>query len=237
MGASGIRFEQANTKVHLACRNGTEHPLDVYYEDSFKTWQEHQTRRNFKGGYILSLIDLGAGYSTELLEGQSDIIGRIIVQHQRTRNSYVWLKPETSLLISEIKRERMTIPDFPGYNNVTISHATLKTVTRQNIQSWRAALSNVKGIYLISDTTTGKQYVGKASGHVGLWQRWCAYAEDGHGGKVKLKGLLAQYGHPYSMNYRYSLLEIADTHASEQDIIAREVYWMGVLQSRDFGLN
>ena len=34
-----------------------------------------------------------------------------------------------------------------------------------------------------------------------------------------------------------SILEIADTHASETDILTRESYWMKALRSRSFGLN
>jgi len=259
--ASGVAFDPADTKVHLACWNGTERPIDEYYAGRFKTWQEHQGRKNFKGAYVLSLIDLGksnwlfAGlyrvlgcrshpdmdgtflYSTELVADQSELIGRIIVEHQRTRQSYVWCKPEMKLSIVEVRREKMKIPDFPGYNKVVISHADLRIITCQKIESWHAALSNIKGVYLILDTTTGKPYVGKASGMVGIWQRWCAYADNGHGGNAELRALLKEKGPEHSRHCQYSILEIADTHASEQDILARESYWMNALKSRQFGLN
>jgi hypothetical protein len=259
--ASGVVFDAADTKVHLACWNGTEHPIDEYYAGRFQAWQEHQRRQNFKGAYLLSLIDLGKSrwlfvglyrvlscrphpdgdrtflYSTELLVDQADLIGRIIVEHQRTRQSYVWCKPEMVLPISEIRREKMTIPEFPGYNKVVISHASLQIITRQRIASWYAALSNVKGVYLILDTTAGKPYVGKASGTVGIWQRWCAYAENGHGGNIELRKLINDEGPGHCKHFQYSILEIADTHASDDDILKRESYWMDVLKSRQFGLN
>ena len=92
-------------------------------------------------------------------------------------------------------------------------------------------------MYLILDTSTGKAYVGKASGEVGIWQRWCAYAKNGHGGNVELKRLLKDKAADYVKNFQYSILEIADTHASEADILKRESYWMEVLKSREFGLN
>ena len=38
-------------------------------------------------------------------------------------------------------------------------------------------------------------------------------------------------------NFQYSILEIADTHASDDDILDRESYWMKVLKTREFGLN
>lgn len=259
--ASGVKFDPADTKIHLACWNGEDRPIDVYYSGHFKEWQEHQGRKNFKGSYVMGLIDLGRGhwlfagvyrvlgckphpqfpeavlYSTELLAGQDDLLGRIIVAHQRTRQSYVWCKPDMALTIAEVRRERMTIADFPGYNAVVISYASLQIIARQRIASWHAALSNIRGIYLILDTATGKPYVGKASGEVGIWQRWCAYADNGHGGNVELKRLLKDTGADYAKNFQYSILEIVDTHASDADILRREGYWMEVLKSRQFGLN
>ena len=259
--ASGIAFDSAKTKVHLACWDGEEHPIEVFYAGRFQAWQEHQTRRNFECSHILSLIELGQGrwlfvgvyevlgsqqhpteagqylYSTSLLANQEEVIGRIVVEHQRTRQSYVWCKDELGLPISEIRREKMTIGDFPGYNAVVVSHGNLQTITRQEIPSWRAALINIKGVYLIVDKSTGKQYVGKASGSSGIWQRWCAYAQNGHGGNIELQNLLKSEGPGHMSNFQYSILEIADTHASEKDILVRESHWMNALRSRDFGLN
>lgn len=256
-----VQFDRSDTKIHLACWNGIEHPIDVFYAGRFGSWQEWQTQRNFECQHILSLIDLRqsswmfAGvysvtgvkphpgspghylYSTKLVAGQDDLIGRVIVNHNRTRNSYIWLKPEIELPVIEYRRERMTIAEFPGYNAVCISYATLQTVIRQRIASWYGALANIKGIYLITDNSTGCHYVGKASGQIGLWQRWVSYAETGHGGNVKLRALIREHGQHAASNFQFSILEIADNHASEEDILERELYWMNVLKSREFGLN
>jgi hypothetical protein len=40
----------------------------------------------------------------------------------------------------------------------------------------------VQGIYLITDSSNGKQYVGKADGTERILGRWKNYASDGHGG-------------------------------------------------------
>jgi len=45
------------------------------------------------------------------------------------------------------------------------------------------------GVYLITDTRDGRQYVGKADGLENIRQRWSAYAANGHGGNVELRGL------------------------------------------------
>ncbi len=260
--AANVGIDTNSLKIHLACWNGTENPIDVYYAGRFKGWQESQTRRNFECNQVLSLIDLGQGswlfaglyhvsgckpdpqnndhflYSTDLIPNQEDMIGRIVVQHARGgRASYIWYKAGVTLLIIEIRRERLIIQEFPGYNAVLISHGTLRTITDQKIASWHGALANIKGVYLITDTTTGKHYVGKASGDEGIWQRWCSYAENGHGGNRELERLLRENGPQHMDHFQYSILEIADTHSSDADILRRESYWMDALKTREFGLN
>ena len=38
-------------------------------------------------------------------------------------------------------------------------------------------------------------------------------------------------------DFRYSILQIADIHNSEADVLARESHWKRVLVSRDHGWN
>ncbi len=260
--AAGVGVDAASLKVHLACWNGHEHPLDVFYAGTFKAWQEWQNQRNFQCAQVIGLIDMGRGrwlfagvyqildcqensgpgtpfhYSTQLLPGQEEWIGRIIVQHTRSgRASYIWCKPGVELPLVELRQEKLTIGDFPGYNAVAVSHAQLKIITDQKIDSWHGALANIKGVYLITDTQTGRHYVGKASGQEGIWQRWCVYADNGHGDNAELKKVLKEKGPEHMNHFQYAILEIADTHASDADILARESYWMKVLRSRSFGLN
>jgi hypothetical protein len=258
---SGIVFDPTDTKIHLACWNGIEHPIDVYYAGRWENWQDDQNRRNFECSHVISLIDLGQSlwlfvgvysvhgsrpnphregcviYKTQLLPGQEELIARVVVSHKRSRASYVWSTPDVPLSITEIRRDKMTIAEFPGYNEVLLSHAKLQTIVRQKIASWHGALANIKGIYLIVDTSTGKPYVGKASGKEGIWNRWCAYAKGGHGGNVELRKLMKEQGPDHMRNFQYSILEIADNHASDEDILLRESHWMNVLLTRKFGLN
>lgn len=72
---------------------------------------------------------------------------------------------------------------FPGFDQVLIDHAELQLVIDDpRYAAWRTALGAVQGIYLITDTSTGKHYIGKADGSERILQRWTAYARDGHGG-------------------------------------------------------
>lgn len=44
--------------------------------------------------------------------------------------------------------------------------------------SWHTALSPVMGVYLITDTRDGRQYVGKAEGEESVRQLWAACAAN-----------------------------------------------------------
>ncbi|NYT60672.1 GIY-YIG nuclease family protein [Alcaligenaceae bacterium] len=94
-------------------------------------------------------------------------------------------------------------------------------------------------IYLISDTKTGKRYVGSAYGDHGIWSRWCAYIESGHGGNVELEALVADPTLAYCRaNFRFALLEHRPSRTDDRIIIDRESFWKRILQSRGkYGLN
>ncbi|WP_191624787.1 hypothetical protein [Pseudomonas fluorescens] len=105
-------------------------------------------------------------------------VGRLyLTSRYKQRNSYP--NGETldgDLVNSELLAERLSIGDFPGYKKINLTKLQLDAVVQQNIDSWRSALSSIKGIYLVTDILTGKLYVGKADGEAGIWGRWCTYS-------------------------------------------------------------
>lgn len=254
----GITVE--NYKIHLATGVSSP-PLDAYLAGTFKEWQEEQTQKNFECAMVLSLIYLGgdrwlfAGvyrilgvqpgqktaflYRTELIPGNEELIGRIIIRYKREyRASYIWgYKYGSKLEVAEIRDSPLSIEPFPGYNNIRILHHKLGVLVSKQEPSWKAALSSVGGVYLIMDTLEGKAYVGSASGEGGVWQRWQDYAETGDGGNAELKELLKVKGQDYAYNFQYSMLEIADPQELGEQICAREIHWKEVLLSRRFGYN
>ena len=105
---------------------------------------------------------------------------------------------------------------------------------------WKTALSNVKGIYCITDKSTGKLYIGSASGDSeGIWQRWSAYANVNNltGGNKTFEELKNNGADYIIDNFTYSILEIFDMRIKREDIIHREEYWKRVFQSIKFGMN
>ena len=257
-------IEPDQCKVHLACWNGKVNPIDVFLAGEFEEWQATQTKRNFQKKYVVALIDLPerngwlfAGcyevfgcsahknendrywYDTKELQAFSDYSGRIVVEYEKKfRQSYPHLATIVDELhVVELKPEKVAVSDFPGFNKVLISHRVLQSIVRQEIESWRSVLSNVKGVYAIVDRANGYTYVGSATGEDMIWQRWSEYARTGHGGNKTLRRLIRENGEEYPMNYQYTILEIADSHASDKDVLARESFWKNALCSREHGYN
>lgn len=258
-------FEPKRAKVHLARYNGNERPLDVFLEGQFDEWQRWQSERNFQREFVVSLVQAGsptrwlfAGlfrsidyveegdptphyfYTLERLPSAEEWVGRLyLTSVYKARESYP--RGETlahDLTVAELLPERLSIADFPGFKAVNLIKAQLDIVVRNNTEAWRSALSSVKGIYLITDAATGKLYVGKASGADGIWGRWCAYASNSHGGNVALR---KEFGIEATPERRhdlcFSVLEIADLSATEDDINRRESHWKAILLTRDHGYN
>lgn len=78
--------------------------------------------------------------------------------------------------------------------------------------------------------------MGSAYGNDCIWQRWCNYAKNGHGGNIELKNLLKE-NENYKHNFKYSILEICNMNLGNDYIISRENHWKEILMTRKFGLN
>lgn len=250
-------------KVHLASGPpGAEHPLDAYLAGTFSAWQADQAQRNFKLPFIVALIQLPEAhrwlfgglyrvighhqkdngrwhYDTVEQVDTASFTGRLVVGYRRSgRASYPYADPIADRLeVAALRDARLRVADFPGFQRVHLSWDDLRLIVRQAQPSWHSALSAVSGIYVISDASNGRLYVGSANGGAGLWGRWCAYAADGHGGNRDLKRVLVEEGSAHARHFRYAVLEIADTHADAEHVLAREAHWKRVLASREFGYN
>lgn len=256
-------LEPNNTKIHLATWNGVEDPLQVYLGGEFDDWQKWQSKLNFERKYVASFISLrrnnswlfagiylshGAIWDEQENQYQYSLVddalceemsGRMVMHFSRSgRASYLIAENWSNQMhLAEVYAERLTIGDFPGYRSVDLSREELLLIFKQQPDTWQTALSNVAGIYLISDRQTGRLYVGAAYGQGGIWQRWAAYADTGHGGNVQLRELIKVEGDGCLNAFRYSILEVADIHCSDAEILAREGHWKSVLLTRDHGFN
>lgn len=246
-------------KIHFAFGDETN-PLIAFQKNIFKEWQESQNKKNFEREFIISLIYyknnkwLFAGvyksngcqrigekyfYDTELMNIQNDMIGRIIIDFTKGfRQSYPNGENYIDLLyVSEIFGKPLMIEDFPGYNKVNIEYEKLKLIVETEIDTWKSALSITKGIYLIVDQISGKQYVGSATGDKAFWSRWSEYIYNGHGGNIDLKRVIKEYGLEYAKDFKFSILETAGMSSSDETILQREAFWKDILLTRKFGYN
>jgi hypothetical protein len=254
-------------KLHLACWNQTDHPLNVFVRnraewDGWNAWRG--TKDDFSRPYIFSLIDFhpeedtwlfgGAyrvlerrkvvndhGYDIELLEASRPLIGRLKISLKRpARGRALYLENHySSLIVSEILPAPYNGEAFCGYDQIDISFSMLQSIITIQRPDWKAALQNAKGVYLITDASNGKRYVGSAYGVTGLWSRWSSYVETGHGCTDELTQLIKAEGIEHARtHFRFALLEHRTPKTDDQVVIDREQYWKNVLLTRsDYSYN
>lgn len=259
--------EVPNVRVKFNIYNGYDDPLDLYKTNPDEvnvTWfLWHDDRRYFNVGQtaicllklrgdqwllttikkITRLLDVtdGVGYDADEVKEYEQYFGRLVVEYHnpcRTMGrKYENVMDE--LEVVQILNEQYTGNEFPGYENVRLSYPLLKNIVGRQLPGWVDALRNQKAVYLITDTKTGKMYVGSATSQTGmLLQRWSSYAADGHGGNVELRELVKQQGLDYvKENFQYSILENYNARMDDGYILKRESWWKETLCTRTHGYN
>ena len=123
---------------------------------------------------------------------------------------------------------------FPGFDSMLLTYKKLQRVVEDpHYSRWHSALGAVKGIYLITDTSNGRQYVGKADGSGGIFARWSAYATDGHGSNRELAALPEDQ----CEHFVFSILRVFEPRALQPQVDAAEKHYKLALRSREFGYN
>jgi hypothetical protein len=255
--------EREEYKLHFAKWDGRAQPLDDYLRDwdLWVGWQRYRPGRNdFNRPFIFSLISFypesdiwlfggiwrimerrNDAYEVALDDQASAFIGRLKIRYpykDRTTRPFLE-KHYDRMVVSELLRERYSGRRFPGFQNLAVSFAEMEAVVATSRPDWKETLELAKGVYLVTDALSGRRYVGAAYGDSGIWARWSAYVESGHGGNVQLRALVDQFGVDYCRaNFRFALLEQHPTSVSEATVLAREAFWKGVLLSRgEMGFN
>ena len=187
-----------------------------------------------KGGYDIKLLENYKEYRKRLVIKTKDLGPGIEIYYKTLYDNSE--KLEIYQMFSNIY-----FKEFNGYQNVSLSHIELQHIINNTEPSWKLALSSVKAVYVITDTKTGKLYIGSASGNSqGLWQRWECYADfkDLTGGNKEFEVLVEKNGKNYILNnFKYSIVEIFDTKTNQEYILERENYWKNVFETKKFGMN
>ena len=127
-------------------------------------------------------------------------------------------------LISELHRDVAEAP-FPGLLALTAPLSQLDAAP----PSWMESLSAARGVYLLICPRDGSHYIGSATGAGGFWARWSEYRANGHGGNVAMI-------ERERSDYTATILEVAGSSATLDDILAAEARWKVKLQTGTWGL-
>ena len=259
-----------SVKIKFNIFNGYDDPMVLYMKNpeiinnQWLFWREKN--KNFKIGeiaicllkigydqWLLTTIkkitnDLnirnGINYEGTELPEYSKYYGRIILSFHKTLQNPVVTKDTVwnQLEVLQILSSPFDGIDFPGYDNVNLTFNELEAIITRHKRDWVKALENQKAIYLISDKSNGKLYLGSATGDNGmLLQRWSAYIANGHGGNVELRKITEDPSKGFSYvqeNFSYAILENYNARVDKNFILKRENWWKSTLKTRiPFGYN
>ncbi len=251
-------------KLHLACWNGQIQPLDVFVADPEKWlgWNQWRGNKNdWTRPRILSFMDFypkadawlfgGAfevidrrhdGYTLRADPRLEQYVGRLVASFHRYNGmrgrafkleSYI-----QQFTVAELLPPVYSGESFPGFERINHDFAALEAVFKMERADWRAALQNVKGVYVISDRGNGKQYIGSAYGDAGIWSRWACYIGTGHGWNDELVKLVQTKGPKYAReHFRFTILEVMIKSTPDDFVMAREAHWKRALLTREHGYN
>ena len=166
-------------------------------------------------------------YDLTLLDQLADYRDRVVIDWGAGTRSWVQLAANQPKPVIEIAEQYE--PRFPGFREFVRPVDDIPTLPN----GWQQVLRSVKGVYLLVDLDSGRQYVGSAKGADSLFGRWMEYATDGHGGNIGLRRA-ASGGR---RRYQVSVLEVVDENTPDATIEQIESYWKYKLLSRTFGLN
>lgn len=191
--------------------------------DRARLWRVLENRGEVSNDGVLRTFDLVAS------EHLADLRNRLVIGWRSPRAWRLNGPTAAGYPVMEIA-DAQPLP-FPGFDRLVLDRAQLQAVMREHrYAAWRTALASVVGIYLITDTHDGRQYVGKADGVESIRQRWSAYAANGHGGNAELRNV-----DPTGL--RYSILRVFDPATPTREIDEAESHFKYALDTRQHGLN
>lgn len=157
-------------------------------------------------------------YDLRLRSELKDLIGKLVIDWGPSMRSWVQRADKQNKRVIEL-RPVFEEPAFPGFLNFRERRSRLLRLPK----SWIEVLRSNRGVYLLTCPETGQHYVGSASGQDGFWGRWLSYVETGHGGNVELKKRA-------DTDWVMSILQVASSDATEDEIRALERIWIEKLQ-------
>lgn len=171
------------------------------------------------------------------------LFGRLVIKYYKgnTYGRYVFLMDKIigQCIVKEILPCQYNGEQFEGYDRVHLPYRKLSDVFYCRIMpTYYEALKKVTGIYCLTDTKTGKLYIGSATGGDGVAGRWGNYLDSKHGGNKKLIALYNEKGSEYfEEHFTFTLLEYFGMSYDPAKIVEREQYWKHCLNTIKSGYN
>lgn len=164
-------------------------------------------------------------FELKLQKALDELVGKLFIDWGDGALAWVQYASRRNKQIVEL-RTAFREEAFPGFLNLIRPLSDVGKFPK----TWIEPLRNSRGVYLLTCPETKEQYVGSATGSDGFWGRWESYIRTGHGNNVAL------LNRPPT-DYQVSILEVAGTNATTDDITNMEGLWQRKLQSREMGLN
>lgn len=163
-------------------------------------------------------------YATEPVDDFTHYGGKLLVDWGPGTRSWVQYADRRDKPILELRRSEAD-PPYPGHSGFLCQLSQVEALPL----GWRSILANARGIYLLSCPRTREQYVGAAFAEGGFLARWSQHAMQ-QGDAIAFRSRNPE-------DYRVSILEVAGSLATDDDIVRMEIRWKEKLQSREMGLN
>lgn len=165
-------------------------------------------------------------FELEPLDHWHDWIGRLTIRWPRPYQNWWRWAWRASFPIDTIEAESRFVRAMPHWQDLVLTHAELSSLPA----SWKTALAQWRGIYLIYDTGRRACYVGSACGADNIHGRWQDYARSSHGGNRELRNSRPE-------DLRFSILQRTSPDLEPAEIVRLEASWKERLHTREFGLN
>ena len=179
----------------------------------------------------------------KVLNEFSPLFGRLIIKLKKGNKFGRWLFNLSTFINEAVVKEILPCvysgEKFEGYDKVNLPYSRLDDIFQGRIlPTYYEALQNITGVYCLTDTNTGKLYIGSATGEGGVAQRWGSYLDTKHGGNVELRKLRHRHGDEYFEQYfTFTLLEYFSLSYDPDKIKEREQYWKKCFDTINNGYN
>lgn len=157
----------------------------------------------------------------------SELHGRLIISWPGLERSWYRWADRNSFDVTAIAQDSLFESALPRWDDISLTWAQLGVIPMR----WRSAIAQWRGVYLITDKSDNRSYVGSASGAENILQRWLEYGRTGHGGNKHLKACKPE-------NLTFCILQLVAQDSTSEEVVQFEQRWKRRLSTlHPLGLN